>query len=176
MVFSSADTLSFTLVTHTALSHQARLSGMSCGCSLLQCNCIFYCFRGKNSMSSCSPATLPRADCSQSGSQLWGCREMLIVPLCCSTAFSTSGHRCETSFLASIKLWAPPRWGLDHFSVKAEIQYLLMPEKKCERFIDPGKSVSLVQNDLKYFIPPSIQVKEKHSWRQQVMHVLKQFL
>lgn len=133
MAFSSSDTLSFTLVTHPALSHQARLSGMSCGCSLLQYNRVFYCFRGKNSMSSCSPATLPRADCSQSGSQLWGCREMLTVPLCCSTAFSMSGHRSETSYLGSIKLWAPPRWGLDHFSVKAEIcwfQNLLMPEKK----------------------------------------------
>lgn len=77
MVSSSSDTLSFTPVTHTALSHQARLSGMSCGCSLLQYNCIFYCFRGKNSKFSCSPATLPSADCSQGGSRLWGCTEML---------------------------------------------------------------------------------------------------
>jgi len=53
-----------------------------------------------------------------------------------------------------------------------------MPEGKHERFIDPisVKRVSLVQNNLKYFIPPLVQVKEKRSWRQQVLRVLKQFL
>lgn len=101
-----------------------------------------------------------------------------IVPLCCSTAFSVSGHRCETSHLGSIKLWAPPRWGLNQPSVKAEIQDWLMPEGKHERFTDPisAKRVSLVQNNLKDFIPPLVQVKEKRSWRQQVLRVLKQFL
>lgn len=48
MVSSSSDTPSFTLLTHAALSHQARLSDISCGCSRLQSNCIFYCFKGKN--------------------------------------------------------------------------------------------------------------------------------
>jgi len=49
MVSSSSDTLSFFLVTHAALFHQARLSVISCGWSQLQSNCIFYCFRGKKS-------------------------------------------------------------------------------------------------------------------------------
>lgn len=122
MVSSSSDTLSFTLVTHAALSHQPRLSDISCGCSRLQSNCIFYCFKGKNLfyfllthfqvrpplLCCCQKGAISsQGQCSWGLPRWWPYAEAVKlqgdfardIPLCSSTTVGVSGPRCQTSYL-----------------------------------------------------------------------------